>query len=128
MGNARPVRIVFVELAGFYAACETVASGCGKAAPLAVMRGGICIDVSREAYRRGVRPGLTRRQAALACADTTFVDYCEPRYVASGRRFLQALNRLSPAVEPVDYHRAFVELPESILLPPYAFRLLLCKG
>ncbi|MGE5485297.1 MAG: DNA polymerase Y family protein [Ignavibacteriales bacterium] len=105
MGCSSP--IVFIELAGLYTGCENP----GADTPLAVIKDGVCLDVSAAAYRSGVRLNMTRRQAALTCPSLIFAGYCEGKYAEPSRRFFEALYRHSPLVEPVGYHRAFMELP-----------------
>jgi DNA polymerase-4 len=98
------MKVAFVELAGFYVACENT----GAHAAVAVLRGDVCWDVSEVAYRSGARVGSTKRQAALACPGISFTGYQRGKYSEPSRRFLDVLYARSPAVEPVDFHQAFL--------------------
>ncbi|NPV70067.1 MAG: hypothetical protein HPY55_05415 [Firmicutes bacterium] len=98
--------VAFIDLAGLYAACESYDVN----TPLAVLKDGVCLDVSRKAYCSGVRMNMTRRQALLICPNIVFAKYCEGKYTASSRRFLDILYNHSPVVEPISPNQAFVRL------------------
>ncbi len=110
MGYTSPV--VFVEIVGLYTGCENSGLDNRLGSPLAVIKGGVCVDASPAAYRYGVRLDMTRRQAALICPSLVFAGYCEGKYAAPSRRFLETLYKHSPLIEPIGYHQAFMGLSD----------------
>jgi nucleotidyltransferase/DNA polymerase involved in DNA repair len=58
------------------------------------------LDCSEEAVARGVRPGMSLREALSRCADAAFVEAHPDRYQATTLAMVHALLELSPLVEP----------------------------
>ena len=58
------------------------------------------LDCSPEATARGVRPGMSLREALSRCAEATFVEAHPERYRAATLAMVDALLELSPLVEP----------------------------
>lgn len=60
------------------------------------------LDCSAEAMERGVRPGMTLREALSRCAEAAFVEAHPERYRATMLAMVGALLELSPLVEPAE--------------------------
>ena len=60
------------------------------------------VDCSVEAMGRGVRPGMTLREAFSRCAEAAFVAARAERYEATTLAMVTALLELSPFVEPAE--------------------------
>ena len=58
------------------------------------------LDCSPEAMARGVRPGMSLREALSRCAEAAFVEAHPERYEAATLAMVNALLELSPLVEP----------------------------
>lgn len=58
------------------------------------------LDCSPEAMAKGVRPGMTLREALSRCADAAFVEAHPERYQAAMQAMVEALLEVSPLVEP----------------------------
>jgi nucleotidyltransferase/DNA polymerase involved in DNA repair len=60
------------------------------------------LDCSAEAMERGVRPGMTLREALSRCTEAAFVEAHPERYRATTLAMVNALLDLSPLVEPAE--------------------------
>ena len=60
------------------------------------------LDCSPEAMARGVRPGMSLREALSRCTDAAFVEAHPERYEAATMAMVSALLELSPFVEPAE--------------------------
>jgi nucleotidyltransferase/DNA polymerase involved in DNA repair len=60
------------------------------------------LDCSAEAVERGVRPGMTLREALSRCAEAAFVEARPERYRATTLAMVGALLELSLLVEPAE--------------------------
>jgi nucleotidyltransferase/DNA polymerase involved in DNA repair len=76
----------------------------------AVIKGHKVLDVSPGARRKGVRPGMTLRQARIVCPELSAIEYTSQRYADFAEKIWEACATYSPAVEPLDETEAFIEL------------------
>ena len=58
------------------------------------------LDCSVEAMQRGVRPGMSLREALSRCPEAAFVEAHPERYEATMLAMVHALLEISPLVEP----------------------------
>jgi nucleotidyltransferase/DNA polymerase involved in DNA repair len=72
------------------------------------------LDCSVEAEERGVRPGMTLREALSRCADAAFVEARPERYRATTLAMVEALLELSPLVEPAEPGVIYVGIDTAI--------------
>jgi nucleotidyltransferase/DNA polymerase involved in DNA repair len=75
------------------------------------------LDCSIEAEERGVRPGMTLREALSRCAEAAFVEARPERYRATTLAMVEALLELSPLVEPAEPGVIYVGIDTAIPTP-----------
>ena len=75
-----------------------------------VIKGHKILDISPGARGKGVRPGMTLRQARIVCPELSAVEYTPQRYADFAEKAWEACATYSPAVEPLDETEAFIEL------------------
>ena len=97
--------IVNVRLDGFY-----VRSFEDDGRSLAVIRDRLVLDCTESARARGVHEGMTLREAKSILHDGRFEDWNEDDYRDEQRKWLDLCCEFSDVVEPVDQHRAYVDL------------------
>lgn len=97
--------IVCLRLDGFY-----VKRFAGDGRPLAVLRDKAVLDCDGAARSRGVVPGMAEREARAILFDGRFEQWNGDRHRQDQERWLDACCEFSDAVEPLDQHRAFVDL------------------
>ncbi len=102
--------IAHIWLPGFYCAAEAVSHGHPNGAPLVVVKGRQVLDASKGARAKGIEPGMSAREARLACPDMLEVMYAPERYAELAESIWTACARSSPAVEPLQEHEAFMDL------------------
>ncbi|MGE5623697.1 MAG: hypothetical protein ACM3UP_01575 [Methanocella sp.] len=100
--------IAFVILRGFYVGAAHQLYG--LPGPLLVGSGNQVQEASPDLSHAGIRPGLSRREAAYAAPEAEWVEYDVGRF----RPFAEAFNAhcasLTPRVEPVGGGEAFLDL------------------
>ncbi len=97
--------VAYVCVGGLYASAED--------RPVVLIRDRLVWDVT--AGVRGVRPGMTAREAALAALDVPHLIYVKARHDRPLDAFWQTLEQAAPivAVEPDQPHAAFLAWPGS---------------
>lgn len=95
---------LWLSLEGFYA------GGLGAEAPGIVTRGKAVLDANREARRRGVRPGLTVRQARALVEGCVAVPWVAEDYEKAQRAWLDLCADFTGTIEPEDQHAATLDL------------------
>jgi protein ImuB len=70
----------------------------------------VVIDVTPEAHRRGVRPGMPLREVTAICPEAAFIPPNPIREAEVFDALLDLLETISPLVEPAAPGRAFVDL------------------
>lgn len=111
-----PRAIAFLELSGFYAGVARRA--CGVAGPLLVGRRGRLIEASSGLAGLGLRAGMSRREAAYAAPDAQWVEYRPERFRPAAEVFWRLCAGLTPRVEPLADHEAFLDLTGTAGLSP----------
>jgi len=97
--------IVCLRLDGFYAR----RFGC-DGRPLVVLRDKAVLDCDNAAFARGVAVGMSQREAKSILYDGRFEQWNEDEYREAQRQWLDVCCEFSDTVEPIDQHRAFVDL------------------
>ena len=100
------MRIACVLIPSFAVAVERRASPAFDGTPLAVLDRDVVLD----ADAAGVRRGLSLRQAKALRPDATFVEANHARYRDVAEAMLGALERVTPAVEPVGLGCAYADI------------------
>ncbi len=75
------------------------------------------VDCSAEALARGVRPGMTLREALSRCAEAAFVEARPERYQATTLAMVTGLLELSPLVEPAEPGVIYVGIDSNFPVP-----------
>lgn len=100
-----------IWLPNFYSSVEMkINESIFNDAILVVVKGHKILDISPGARGEGVRPGMTLRQARIACPGIDAIEYAPQRYVDFAEKVWEACATYSPAVEPLDETEAFIEL------------------
>lgn len=71
------------------------------------------VDCSVEAMARGVRAGLSLREALSRCAEAAFIEAHPERYRAVTYAMVEALLRISELVEPAEPGVIYVEIGDA---------------
>lgn len=71
------------------------------------------VDCSPEAMARGVRAGMSLREALSRCAEAAFVEAHPSRYAAVTSAMVQALLQISELVEPAEPGVIYVEIGDA---------------
>ena len=107
-----PETIGHVWLPNFYCAVEMkIDKYLSDESAFAVMKGQKVLDISKEAREKGIRQGMTSRQARIICPDLIEIEYAPQRYADFSGKVWEACAEYSPAVEPLEQNEAFIELP-----------------
>ncbi|MGE5507784.1 MAG: DNA polymerase Y family protein, partial [Chitinophagales bacterium] len=114
-----PRTIAFVTLCGFYAGLAQRARG-GAPRPLIVGRCGEVLEASRDLAFAGIRPGMSRREAAYAAPEALWVEYEPELCLPAAEKLWQACASLTPRVEPVADHEVFLDLTGTVATPGFA--------
>jgi len=103
--------ICHIWLPDFYSSVEMrINESVPRDVVFVVVKGQKVLDVSPGAKGKGVRRGMTLRQACLVCPDISAIDYTPQRYTGFADEIWEACATYSPAVEPLDETEAFIEL------------------
>jgi DNA polymerase IV len=107
--------IAHIDLDSFLVAVERVRDSALRGQPL-VIGGrpggqGLVAAASREARRRGVRPGMPLTHAALTCPEAIFVDGSFDAYLDISRQVDDVFRRETGDVEWVSVDEAFLAFP-----------------
>ena len=70
----------------------------------------IVADAAPEAIERGIRPGMPLREVHAVCAEAVFVPANPVRDALAFEQVLTQLETVSPAIEPVEAGRCFVDI------------------
>lgn len=97
--------IVCLRLDGFYAKRFE-----SDGRPLVVLRDKSVLDCDSAASVRGVRAGMSQREAKSILFDGRFEQWDEDDYRDGQTKWLDACCEFSDAIEPADQHSAFVDL------------------
>ena len=101
--------IVFIELRNFYLSCLT--SGRPEPGqPVAVVRDGILVDVNPAAVEFAIVPRMTRQQATRECPLIEIIDFSPNRCHDLYDRIWRRISKMTPYVEPTDYHQGYLNL------------------
>ncbi|HHW14891.1 MAG TPA: hypothetical protein GXX28_08175, partial [Firmicutes bacterium] len=100
--------IAFLSLAGFYAG--TARRVYGLSGPFLVGRHGRLCEASPDPALAGLRPGLSRREAAYAAPEARWVEYEPGRFRGAAETFWRRCAELTPFVEPLADHEVFLDL------------------
>jgi nucleotidyltransferase/DNA polymerase involved in DNA repair len=100
-----------VWLPNFYSSVEMKINEAGfNDGIFVVIKGNKVLDISPGARGKGVRPGMTLRQADILCPELARIEYAPQRYADFAEKAWEACATYSPAVEPLDETEAFIEL------------------
>ncbi|MDI6871385.1 MAG: hypothetical protein QME79_08515 [Bacillota bacterium] len=115
-----PRLIAFLKLAGFYVAVARRLYG--LSGPLLVGRRNEVWEASRGLREAGIKPGLSRREAAYAAPEARWVEYSPADFCRPAEAFWQRCAQLTPRVEPLAEHEAFLDLTDlpGLQAPPSA--------
>ncbi len=75
-----------------------------------VVKGHKVLDISPGAKGKGLRRGMTLRQARIVCPELEAIEYTPKRYAGFAEKVWEACATYSPAVEPLGETEAFIEL------------------
>jgi DNA polymerase-4 len=116
--------ILFVEVPNFYAAIESLRDPSLRGFPVVVggdpQKRGLVQSASREAYAKGVEPGMTMQEALARCSEARAAKTDMKHYREVSGRLRGCLRIEIEAVEPVSLEAAFLdtalchEEPESV--------------
>lgn len=118
----RPRTIAFVTLRGFYTGLAHRVQG-DTPRPLIVGRRGEVLEASRDLTFAGIRPGMSRREAAYAAPEALWVEYEPELCLPAAEKFWQACASLTPRVEPVADHEVFLDLTGTAGAPGFTAML-----
>ncbi len=100
-------------LPGFYFAAEIKANkSLSKETAFIVIKGQKVLDISPGAGGKGIKPGMTLRQARIICPRLVEIEYVPERYSGFADEVWEMCASYCPAVEPLDQNEAFIELPK----------------
>jgi DNA polymerase-4 len=100
-----------IWLPGFYSSVEMRTNeSVSNGAVFAIVKGHRILDISPEARRKGIRPGMTWQQAYIVCPELVRIEYTPERYSGFADTIWEICAKYSPAVEPLDETEAFIEL------------------
>jgi DNA polymerase-4 len=109
--------IVYLRLSGFYICAGPFAQ---VSHPVVVVKDKAVLDVDAPASERGVKPGMTLREAKAILHEGKFVEWEPDEYRDAQRRWLDVCTEFTDVVEPEEQHTAYLDLsmhpdPEDIL-------------
>jgi len=102
--------IIFIKLQGFYRIAFRHAEAGLSEAPLAIFKDGSVLDLSPEATRWGVAEGNSKSLARHRCPGLVCVEHNPDLCAELFTRVWSEFARLTPQVEPVDFHQGFLDL------------------
>lgn len=106
-----PGRIGHIWLPNFYSSVEIkINEFSPHDAVFAVIKGQKVLDISITARGKGIKPGMTLRQARLVCPDISVIEYTPQRYTGFAEKIWEAYATYSSAVEPLNESEAFIDL------------------
>ncbi len=105
--------VAHVWLPGFYSRLEIMLQRYPEDVALAIFARGQVMDASQGAGAKGIKPGMSPRQARLVCPDLVGVEYVPDRYADTADSLWTACADYSSAVEPCGQHEAFMDLTGS---------------
>lgn len=109
------MRVACVVVPHFFVAAERRDDSALRGRPVVV--GGApeerkeVLDCSPEAMARGVRPGMSLREALSRCPEAAFVEAHPERYRAATRAMVTALLEIIPHVQPANPGVIYLEVP-----------------
>ncbi len=110
-----------LRLERFFVGCLIRTNPELKFSSLVVTRKGTVLDADELSRTRGVREGMPEKQARAILEGTTFMEWEADPYREASNGWLDLLTPYSDVIEPVDQHKAFIDLsahpdPESIFV------------
>jgi hypothetical protein len=100
-----------IWLPEFYSSVEMkINEAISNDAIFVIVKGHKVLDISPGARGKGVRFGMTLRQARIVCPELVRIEYTPQRYGDFAEQVWEVCATFSPAVEPLDETEAFIEL------------------
>ncbi len=103
-------KIVFLTLSHFYLKALQLSEREVSSKPIAVVKDGMVLDVSREATRWGVKAGDWTRQANRRCPGLQTIEFNPDSYTDLYDRAWNVFAAITPIVEPTDYHQGYWDI------------------
>ncbi len=109
--NVFPKAILHLDGDGFFAGCEVAKDHRLQGKPVVVGRErGMAIAMSNEAKVRGVKRGMTLREAKGVCPDVIFLDADHESYGLFSGRMNNIIERYTPLIERYSIDESFADL------------------